>query len=339
MKTEPEALQVTRSASGSNISDEKIPTHSDTKFDRRAAPQYFSTFLDGRQEFASLKSVAEENIPDMVGNDKDQLKLRNLKVEGLSEAEAAPEIERVPSPKELNGCPLNHRKRSFFDSPSSNPEAIFAGSSQTVLWNGTNSMLVDGGSASKKGKLDYSDLYGFTDRTSSSRDGSRIQDVASSSAIKNNRYDEGCEETAVGKTLGNAERYFFPVDPYPVTHVDLDNSPMPRKGVFLENEEPLQERVPNLELALGAEMKPPMKQSLPPFLVAKVQKNVNQDHHPGRAAIKAEEDDVSAALSLSLSFPFPDKDQAVQPVTKTEQLLPERRRLNPSPLFGGFSDK
>lgn len=343
MKTERQAsFQLTRRTSDSNTSDKKIPGHLDTIPDSRAAPQHFSTLLlDGVQEMASSQGVAKEKIPGMVGAGNHPLNMMSLKGEGSPEAETAMEIKatRVISPKELNSWPLNHRKRSYGDIQASNSEAVYAGSTQSGPWNGTNSTSSDRGSASKKGKLDYSDLYGYTDRTSSSKDGPRRQDEASSSAVKKKIYDEGCEWTDVSKTPGNAERYFFPVDPFPVMGVNLNDGPVPRSGDFSVNEAPLEERVPNLELALGAEMKAPPKPSLLPFLAPKVEKNIKQNQPSNKAAIKPEDDDASAGLSLSLSFPFPEKDQPKQPVMKTEQVLSERRKFNPSPLFGGFPDK
>lgn len=321
-----------------------MPSHSDTTLDRRASPQYFGKDSAVVQEFATLQSIGEEKIEDRMGISKDLLKLkRNLKMEGLLEAEAVLEREtmRVPTLKELNSWPLNHSKRSYFDSTESKSEVAMADLSRIVLSNSNevNSVLVDGGSANKKPKMDFSDLYGYTDRSSSSRDGSRIQDATSSSLIKEKRYDESCDEPVVGQAVGDAERFFFPINPFPVKHFGLSDSSMPWKGVLPDNDESLQESFPNLELALGAETKP-SKKSMPPFLAAKVEKKVNQDQSLGRAATKAEEDDAFGALSLSLSFlPFPDKDQTVQPITKTEKLLPERRGVNPSLLFGGFSDK
>jgi hypothetical protein len=104
------------------------------------------------------------------------------------------------------------------------------------------------------------------------------------------------------------------------------------------DEDKVHDGIPNLELALGAETKSPNKGILPFFGL--VEKNDNQNKPPDKVLNKEEDDGVSASLSLSLSFPFPDKEQTVKPVSKTEQLVPERRHVNTSLLlFGDLSDK
>lgn len=253
-------------------------------------------------------------------NNEEQLISKNLKIEGLSEVEAMSErgAVRFSSTKDLNSWPLSHKKRSIFDPPVSESEATFVGSSLAVHGIGRNRRF-DNEDINKKQKLDYSDLYGSSDRTSSSRDGSQIQDSASSFLKK--RYDEGFNETSISRTPGNAERYFFPVDPHHVKRVDSGDSSILGKATLSVDEKPLKDKIPNLNLALGA---------------AAQTENNNQEQPPGRTLITSDED-ASAALSLSLAFPFADKEQAGQPVA-TKELLPSRRQQEVN-FFKGFSAK
>ncbi|KAL0358793.1 UNVERIFIED_CONTAM: hypothetical protein Sangu_0728700 [Sesamum angustifolium] len=97
------------------------------------------------------------------------------------------------------------------------------------------------------------------------------------------------------------------------------------------------DRAPNLELALGAEIKP-LSLGTRSVLVSKVDQTVNEEHIREEARSKAD-DDVSASLSLSLSFPFPEKELSTKPAPKTEQLVSEREHVNTSMLlFGNLRD-
>ncbi|KAL8148550.1 hypothetical protein AgCh_005788 [Apium graveolens] len=101
---------------------------------------------------------------------------------------------------------------------------------------------------------------------------------------------QSCPEvrsTPGGKTVGIAKS-LFPVDPLAGKNVNVGDT-----SILSNGEELHQERVPNLELALGTEVIPT--------------KESRQDQTVVREATEAEED-VPAALSLSLSFPFTDED-------------------------------
>ncbi|KAL2518516.1 RING/FYVE/PHD zinc finger superfamily protein [Abeliophyllum distichum] len=111
---------------------------------------------------------------------------------------------------------------------------------------------------------------------------------------KENGSGEGSNENVI------PERYFFPVDPHRVNGIGFVNKSIPWK-MHTEVEDELHDKVPDLELALGAERKP-LPQSIPPFLVGKVEKKIPEEHHLNKAASRAD-DDASASLSLSLSFP------------------------------------
>ncbi|CAI9785545.1 unnamed protein product [Fraxinus pennsylvanica] len=111
---------------------------------------------------------------------------------------------------------------------------------------------------------------------------------------KENGYGEGSNESVI------PERYFFPVYPRSVNGLGFANKSLPWK-IHPEVEDGLHDKVPDLELALGAERKP-LPQGIPPFLVGKVEKKVTEEQHLHKAVSKAD-DDASASLSLSLSFP------------------------------------
>ncbi|KAK1366328.1 hypothetical protein POM88_041889 [Heracleum sosnowskyi] len=349
------ATQVASSACDSNPSDEKKTSHLSTPYNLYPLPQIHNKVSAGVQYPATTQSLVE------AGNEE-KLRIRNSKFEGFLETETVADrvAMKYPSPKEPCSKPLSDTKQSNFDSSVSKSEANFAGSSQAVHGNDRNNIFDNGGIINKKPRLDYSDLYDSTDHMSSSRDSLVIQDSTSIFPV-HWKYREGSNEMLI-RTPENAERHFFPVDPYHVNHVDIGDSSILRKRGLSENvEEPLQDKIPNLNLALGAEMKLPPKQSLPHFLAAEIEKNKhnqssgklpleqslphflaaqieknNQDHPPGRTVTTAEED-VSAALSLSLSFPFVDKDKADRPV-ETKELLPLERRHEVN-FFRGFSDK
>ncbi|KAF2288055.1 hypothetical protein GH714_004134 [Hevea brasiliensis] len=166
-----------------------------------------------------------------------------------------------------------------------------------------------------------------------------ICDLGSSSSIEERSCDKAADEKVILEDIGTTERYFFPVDSRRVKDFRLGDNSMPWKEYSSNDEDEFHDEVPNLELALGAEAKTPNKGILP-FFVGMVEKNNSQKKTPDNVTDKEEEDGVSASLSLSLSFPFPDEEQTVKPVSKTEQLLPERHNVNTSLLlFGGFSDK
>lgn len=221
--------------------------------------------------------------------------------------------------KEPNNLEYNNGKRLHEDS----------------TWN-VNNELLDIGVANKKQKTDYSRLSVHD----SSRDmgalrgenfASRTHDVGTSFAIKEEIGKEACVETEVSRNnIGNAGRYLFPFDPRPMK--DLNSGVNSFREVNWIPE-------PNLELALGGDMKPSKQGLMLPFSVGKV--NLKDDRQEKAATKQEEEDDDSASLSLSLSFPLLDKvNHTVKTASKTEQLLPDRQRVNTSLLlFEGLSEK
>ncbi|XP_044498759.1 uncharacterized protein LOC123220565 isoform X3 [Mangifera indica] len=282
-------------------------------------------------------TVVSEKMPGLMIGGRNQVDLeRSLKDDdGYIDPETA--LGRNLNFKVLNCQQSSHHKRPHLDLRETLSENSYT--SQKMTW---KEAFGDGESTSKKPKICFSGTYGsssrdrdsFSDGFSSHRD-----DLHPSSSVEDKRCDVLCDEKVIPEDLGTTERYFFPVDPH-VKDFRLGSNHMTWKERTSKDEDQFHDGFPNLELALGAEKKPPNKRMLP-FFVGSVDKNNNQDNPRDKLADTGKEEDVSASLSLSLSFPFPDKEpQTVKPVVKTEQLLHERRRVDTSLfLFGGLLDK
>lgn len=273
-------------------------------------------------------NVVSAKMPDLMVRGRNQVDLERCLKDDDGYIDLETSLGRNLNFKGLNCQQSNHHKRPRLDLVETLSENS-SSTSQKMTW---KEAFVDGESTSKKPKTCFSGSYGcsssrdrdsFSDGFSSQRD-----DLHPSSTVEDKRCDVLCDKKVIPEDSGTAERYFFPVDSH-VKDFQLGSDPMPWKALSSKDEDQFHDGIPNLELALGAEKKPPNKGMLP-FFVGSLDKNNNQD--------KGKAEDVSASLSLSLSFPFPDKEQqTVKPVPKTEQLLPERRRVDTSLfLFGGF---
>lgn len=221
--------------------------------------------------------------------------------------------------KENNNSQYNHGKRLHED----------------PTWNNVNNELLDGGLASKKQKTDCSRLS-VPDR---SRDMNSLRGesfgsargVGTSFAIKEEIGKGACIETEVSRNnIGSAGRFLFPFGPHPLKDLDSDVKS------FLDD---IRIPEPNLELALGADMKPSKQGMMLPFSVGTA--NLKDDHPEKAAKQDEEEDDDSASLSLSLAFPFLDKVKGTgKSVSTPQQVLPDRQHVNTSLLlFEGLSEK
>ncbi|KAF9661244.1 hypothetical protein SADUNF_Sadunf19G0048100 [Salix dunnii] len=303
--------EVTQTNSGSDMKG--IQVHEGPSRPREDM-QSFKIFGVGSQNSGCGRILCEEKIVDRTFSGRD-----NIIVErDLNEDNMNMDVETF-SEKGL-------RKRPFLDLSDTAP-LISSCMPQKAPWNkADNNRLVDGEGISKKLKTGFS---GSRDENSLSGSfTSQTCDLGSSSSIEERSYDRASVEKVILEDLGTSERYFFPVDSHPVKDSRLPAISMPWNSSNVED--------PNLELALGAETKPP--NILPFFGMA--EKNHNQKKPPDKVMNKEEDDDVSASLSLSLSFPFPDKEQTVKPVSKTEPHVPERCDLNTSLLlFTGLPDK
>ncbi|GMJ12223.1 hypothetical protein like AT5G16680 [Hibiscus trionum] len=230
------------------------------------------------------------------------------------------------SKRDISSWQSNNQKRPYLDLTEPVPE-MSTNASERMPWCEARSVSMDGGSDNKRLKTGSSGIYqynsardegSFSDSAASDRHG-----LCSSSSVEEKRCYFAYGEKVIPEDMGN-ERFFFPV----VSHRAREFLPIKDEGRVVDPS-------PNLELALGAEMRPPNKGILP-FFVGTADKSDNRD----KVTEKEEVDDASASLSLSLSFPFPGTERNAKSVTKTEQLFPESNRVNTSLLlFRGFHDK
>ncbi|XP_040936090.1 uncharacterized protein [Gossypium hirsutum] len=278
----------------------------------------------GKQE-----AVVEEKIGG------DPVKIRDSKDDVCADGKT--------SIRDLNSLQLNHPKTPFLDLTKPVPE-VSIDTSQKLPWAEVKRVSVDRGCDNKKLKTGFSGIYQYT----SARDQVPFRDdglasdrryPGSGSLVEEKRCDIACEEKIIPEDMGSSERFFFPVESRGPGEFRLGDNSKPWKELSLKDEDRVHDTSPNLELALGAETRPPNKGILP-FFVGAMEKNDNRNTPQDKVTKKQEEDDVSASLSLSLSFPFPEMERNVKPVPKPEQQLPERHPVNTSLLlFRGFPEK
>ncbi|XP_030501256.2 ASI1-immunoprecipitated protein 2 isoform X2 [Cannabis sativa] len=239
-------------------------------------------------------------------------------------------------------CSSMERKRPHIDL-SEAPQASNVTSQNSTPWNGVNNLLLDEEIFVKRRKTVPTDVYGCGSH-SCSRDSLGSNRKNSSpylSTTEEKRCVEACDEKVIPEDLGTTERRFFPVDSR------QGNSSAGWKNMVLGGND---DGFPNLELALGAETKPPLQSNKAmPFFVGLVDKKNKQEKPPPDKPIEVKEEDDSSSLKLSLSFPFPDKEEAVpvKAVAKSEQPGDNRHHHNNHPppvntsllLFGGFPEK
>ncbi|GMI79585.1 hypothetical protein like AT5G16680 [Hibiscus trionum] len=295
-----------------------------------------NTDLDCWQYYSSLKdrptgkqaAVVEEKV------DGDSVKIRD------SNDKCAD--GKTSSNRDIECWQLNHRKRPYIDLTEPVSE-VSSGTSQKMPWSEATGVSVDRGNDNKKLKMGFSGIYQY----SSTRDQVPFSDSlvsnrhnpVSGSSVEEKRCDIACEKV-IPEDLGNNERFFFPVDSYRAGEFQLGDNSKPWKELSVKDEYRVHDVSPNLELALGAETRPPNTGILP-FFVGAIDKNDNQNK-PHDKVTKKQDEDVSAplSLSLSLSFPFSEKERNGKPVPKTEQQMPERHPANTSLLlFRGFPEK
>ncbi|GMI65649.1 hypothetical protein HRI_000234200 [Hibiscus trionum] len=262
----------------------------------------------------------EAVVEEKVGGDS--VKIRDSKDDRCADGKAS-------ANRDIDRWQLNQMKRPYIDltEPVSEVSAV---TSQAMPWSEGTGVSIDRGNDNKKLKTGFSGIYQY----SSARDqvvfsdslASNRHNPGSGSLVEEKRCDIPCEKKIFPEDLGSSKRFFFPVD----SHHAGENS-KPWKELSVKDEYRVHDVSPNLELALGAETKPPNKGTLP-FFVGAIDKSDNQNKLQNKVTQKPEDDDVSASLSLSLSFPFPEMEQ--------EQQLPERHPVNTSLLlFRGFPEK
>lgn len=124
--------------------------------------------------------------------------------------------------------------------------------------------------------------------------------VASGSReVENQHHDEVCNETVIPGRSEHAKRQVFPME-----------QSRPWEACSSE-QNMLQDRLPDLELALGAESKQKTR-AIQQVMVDKQERKITEEYILDEAALE-EEDDVSSTLSLSLSYPLAKEERTVSP--------------------------
>ncbi|CAA2963339.1 uncharacterized protein LOC111399148 isoform X1 [Olea europaea subsp. europaea] len=275
------SLQMTGSANGSTR--EQLLMQLDAASDRRQPSHYFDKSPSGIAVMAPGGITDERNIFDKMNSSRDQVKFQMN-----SDKESCLE-ENLDNNRWL----MNHGKHLHNESKYVVPEGFYTDTSRAVPGNNSADVVLEKVSIDGQKNIDMCGSDAHDDQTSSCVDGfaSLINCVGSGFSIQEN----GSADKSV-----IPERYFFPVDPHHVNGMSFVSKSMPWK-MHLDVEDRLQDKVPDLELALGAERKA-LPQGIPPFLLGKVEKKIMEEHHFDKGASTAD-DDASASLSLSLSFP------------------------------------
>ncbi|XP_023007452.1 uncharacterized protein LOC111499947 isoform X2 [Cucurbita maxima] len=262
------------------------------------------------------KTSTGEKILDRLVCEGEKVTLQT--VEGNSDSEGL--LKRDLNTEGIHCLDSHLRKRQHIEIFESRAP-VSSGASQCTSWDEADCIVLDEEHVSKKTKTGFGNSY---DNSCSSGG------IGPMFLFQKKRGDKVCDMNVIPENFETAEKHFFPVESHQIEdhHLDLPSKP----------EDRYHDAVPNLELALGAETKL-QKKSMIPFFMDLVDEKHNHCESSEKM-IDGEEEDDSASLTLSLSFPFPEKQQSTKTVTKSEQLLPDRRHVNTSLiLFGGLSEK
>ncbi|KAJ4951840.1 hypothetical protein NE237_028672 [Protea cynaroides] len=281
------------------------------------------------------RKTGHEKMQEVINNrSRDQVGFQNkVKDEGM--------VDMVE--KECISLVSISKKRPYSDleqmvSPASG-EASTARSQAIPLKEKTECVMVDGESDSKKMKWCFREPFVCSSSKGQSSSGdsfaSHIYGQKPGFPVKEQKYDGAYEDVIIPENLRDIERHFFPMDFGLVKDHRLESSSVPLKGLSPVDEDRLGSEVPNLELALG-----PKQGRLALFGRTISEKNNNNKLLEPLTEKKEDDNgDTTASLALSLAFPFSEKERIGRPVSRTEQLLPERHQVNTSwLLFGGLSD-
>ncbi|KAK8628027.1 hypothetical protein V6N13_063739 [Hibiscus sabdariffa] len=246
--------------------------------------------------------------------DGESVKIRESRDDGYAD------VNNTHSKRDINCWRSNHRKRPYLDLTETVPE-MSTDAIERMPWCEVRSVSMDRGSDDKRLKMGVSGIHPynngrdegcFSDGAASGRQG-----LCSGSSVEDKRCGIGYDEKVMPGEMGSSERFSSPA-----------GSHRARQFLPIKDEGQVVDASPNLEFALGAEMRPPNKGILPLF-VGIADKSDNLDKVTG----KEEVEDVSASLSLSLSFPIAEME-------RNTKYVPESNRVNTSLLlFGGFHDK
>lgn len=302
----------------------------------------------GSKEICVASTASEDKFPDgMAGdNNNQQRHIKQPKDDQYIDVQMACQGEPTVEGVKLQQSSEKRFQHIDLMDPATQTSAVTC----KRHWSGANVKLEDGENLSKKLKTDDSGAFGCSSsggidsyRNSFS---SHTNDLGTGSSIKDKGRDEICDEKIIPEDLGGTmERTFFPIDAHNVNDSHLGPNSKPHLGPKSSSlkgphvyDNQFHDEIPNLELALGGETKPPPKGMLP-FFVDEIEKKHCGEKPPDCLADEQEDDGVAASLSLSLSFPSSNKER-VKTVSKAEQILPDGRHVNTSLLlFGRFGDK
>lgn len=311
------SLQATGARCGS-ISSEKVQTN-----DIKGTSTLEGVPAEYPEAGVSCSVKEIDGYPVKVGNSVDDYRCANRPVSG-----------------DHKSLQLSHHRPCL--DLSEVPMEVSNDTSQKSPWTEVNRTCTE--SHGEKSKAGFSGIYDTSSsRNQSSSSGgfaSRINDLGTCSTFGEKRCDAACEEKVILEDLGTSERFFFHEEFHGGEEFRLGKNTI--FGKSSRDGDRVHERVPNLELALGADVKQLNKGILPFFAGMMDNNNIGKpmdkilatDKHTVEVIDKPEED-VSATLSLSLSFPFPDKEQ-VKPIQKTEQ---QKHPVNTSLLLFGDLEK
>ncbi|KAF7835260.1 Bromodomain adjacent to zinc finger domain protein 1A [Senna tora] len=293
------------------------------------------------QEIGASSTTSEENFSERMTSDSDKQRHNQKQKEDNQYVDIKTAFQGDLTVEGVNCEQPTDKKFQRVDLLDTVMQAP-AIASKRLPWSEADVKLQDGENSNKKLKTDLSGVYGCS--SSGGRDSfrncfpSHLNDLGSVSSVKDKGCEEACDEKIIPEDLGTMERTFFPVDTHNKNESHLGPNSLSLKGPH-EYVDQFRDETPNLELALGADMKPPHKGMLP-FLVGEVDKKQSQEKPPDCLVDEEQEDDgVAASLSLSLSFPSSNKER-MKTVSRAEQLLPDGRHVNTSLLlFGRFADK
>lgn len=299
------------------------------------------------QETGSASIISEDKVSERMSSDEDQQWSKSKRKDGYYiDLEATAEDQELDAPSNISKDKISEniegeenkqglKRKLKEDDHYIDLEATFQGDlSDTAMQASTGSCQKMHGnevggkleeSSSKKLKMVSGGIYSGRDSFQESFT-SLGNDLGSGSSVGGDKgREEACYEKIIHEDLGTMERTFFPVDTQNISGSKLLNS-MPLKGLHADR---FRDGIPNLELALGGETKPPpppppAPKGMLPFLVGAVERKNNP------ADSLADEQEDAASLSLSLSFPSSNK----------EHKKVDGNHVNtPFLLFGRFTDK
>ncbi|CAL0329392.1 unnamed protein product [Lupinus luteus] len=263
-----------------------------------------STFLDQGHIMVSrnfdtegidtASNISKNKISERMNNDEDQGRPSRKQLEDGLNINMEATFQGDLTVKEVNSQQPNDKKIHRIDLSDKVMQSP-AVSCHRIPWNEVNGKLEGGESSSKKLKTDTSESYGFG--STGSRDtfndsfASLTNNIGTCSSVEVKECKEVCDEKIIHEDFGTTERVFFPL-----------------KESHEFDEDRFQVGIPNLNLTLEDQLKPPHSGMLPFLVGAAVNKTSQEKLSDVVADEPVENDSVAASLSLSLAFPSPHKE-------------------------------